>query len=67
MTTLADIDQVDIVLAEAGDTVLFIGHLRDTDDAALFASVPLPLPIDEAAFVDHEWRTCIPSLEWRLC
>ena len=62
----AEVNQVDAVLTESGDGVLFMGHTR-APDATFIAFHPLPASMAEADF-DHtapHWREIASTLSWR--
>lgn len=57
-----DIEQVDPVLSEDGRTILFYGWTASGED--MIASLEFPIKIDEAAFIQDQWRG-VENLHWR--
>ena len=59
------LEQIDIVLAEDGRTVMAYGY--ETDDTLWLQSFgPLPMPIDEEKLDRQQWRAAARPDAWRL-
>jgi len=65
MTPVLPIEQIDAVLCEDSRTVLLIGYTSDPDED-LVQSLELPLPIEEAHFLQDEWANAARPDRWRL-
>lgn len=59
-----DIEQIDVVLAEDCQTVLFMGYTAD-EDQTFVCSITLPMPVDPERFLPDEWAE-IRNLAWTV-